>query len=346
MATIREFLSTFSDDEKSIFFSFRGFPNYFSVDWFSEFPISTLIAVISEIEKQQWLSPQPGKRGHYLWTSKFPQQEWSAQISPEEMSRLHRNSVDRLSKILPKDDDIRLALAKQCILAGLQEDDLAIITDAALIEENKNRISDAIHLYDTILSFIEQLVIRDDDLSETTWNIFIDSIERRASLSLLHPTLRKAKHFLKIALEHACKRNNQKTRAYIELLIGQNYWMHFQHNRAIEHFNRGLEIINTLDDRELYKRALKIQGLILAAKGHYFEAIKRYENSLGELESPENNDFFLVAALNLSLCYTEVGMPQRGLGISESIQKKCSRNDNLPFISLRAHDSRNYFSTY
>jgi hypothetical protein len=60
-----------------------------------------------------------------------------------------------------------------------------------------------------------------------------------------------------------------------------------------------------------------------------------YEESLGELESADNNDFFMLAALNLALCYSEVGMPQRALGITDHSEPLPEKPATIPFCPSR-----------
>ncbi len=329
-----KFLSDLNDEEKQITYSLISYSDQFSVDWFSEFPYSKLYAMINKIENQGWISPAQDNYGYYAWSSEFPRLEVIEQIPSEEMAKYYRLSEERLLKLFPTDEEVSLALGRQRLLIGLREEDLNVIASAALIEEKRNRIAPAIHFYETILNFVEKLIASNEHLAETTWDIFIYAIERRACLSLFYPELKDVERFLDIALTHALKLGNLKTQAHLELLIGQNHWMFFQHRKAIEHFNRGLEIISTIDDSELHKKGLKIRGLIHASSGRFLDAITSYERSLGELETVDNNDFFLVAALGLAHCYTQVGMPQRGLGITESIQKYSQKNENSPLLTF------------
>ncbi|MGZ6290708.1 MAG: sigma 54-interacting transcriptional regulator [Syntrophales bacterium] len=334
MTEAEKFLLRLPDDEQLILYHFVSFPNFFSVDWFSEFPPSRLMSVILSLERHQWILPRQGGRGYYGWSSKCPRQDLIDRIPPDQMSRYYRNSADILLKNLPADDDVTLMVARQCLLAGLQGSDLDVILKAAHIEEKNHRLSSAVSFYDSILEFIEKLISgKDDELPETTWRTFIDAIERRVSLSLFHPSLKKIDRLLLIALDTARRRRDMRSDASLELLIGQNDWMYFQYEKAVLHFNRGWHIIKEIDDEELHKWGLKVQGLTFIIKGQFFKAIEAYEQSLGELESADNSDFFQLVALNLALCYTQVGMPQRGLGISDAIQNHCQKSANWPLLS-------------
>ncbi len=330
---VSEFVSKLTSEEKPIFYSLIGYPKSFSVDWFPDLPHSIIYDILQLLLKRHWIKPLPERRGHYSWSSNFPYEEAIALLPAEELSSYYRLSADRLLKLLPN-EEITLTLAQQYILAGLREEDLDIIASAGYLEEKQNRLSSASYYYDAILIFVEQLLITGKLLSETTWNTFILAVEHRASLSFFHPSLQDLRRFLDLALENTIKRKDLKNQAHLEMLIGQNHWLSLQHQQALEHFNRAWEIINQVNDPELLRKGLKVRGLVYGMKGDFTKAVECYEEALGDLETYENSDFFLVAALSLAVCYTEIGMPQRGIGISESIQNFCRKNENLPLLAF------------
>ena len=96
---------------------------------------------------------------------------------------------------------------------------------------------------------------------------------------------------------------------------------------------RGWDLISELDDDILQKRGAKARGLTCYIEGRLHEAIDYYEKSLGNMESADDDDFSLSIALNLALCYAQVGMPQRGLGICNTIQNRCTQNKNWPLLA-------------
>ncbi|HEU19323.1 MAG TPA: hypothetical protein ENO00_08125, partial [Deltaproteobacteria bacterium] len=51
------------------------------------------------------------------------------------------------------------------------------------------------------------------------------------------------------------------------------------------------------------------------------------------MESFTSDDFSSVTALHLALSYTQIGMPQRGLGISETIFKRAQKQENWPLAA-------------
>jgi len=334
MSSMDNFMAGMSAEERDVLYDFVAFPEFFSVDWPTDYPPSRLMSVIQSLLQEGWVIPKPADQGCYVWSSDFPRQEMTDRIHPDDLSGRYRKAIAILLKNALLDDGMTLTIARQCLLAGLREEDLDIVIKAAGIEEKGHRISSAIHFYDSILEFMERFIGREDQVvSDSAWYTFIKAIERRASLSLFHPDLKKINRLLKAAIGTARRLRDLKSEAFLELLIGQNAWMYFQYEQAVQHFDRGWNIIKEMEDEELHKWGLKVQGLTYIIKGQFFKAIEAYEQSLGEVESDDNSDFFQLVALNLALCYTLVGMPQRGLGITEAIQSHCRKNANRPMLS-------------
>jgi len=120
------------------------------------------------------------------------------------MSQHYRNAVNVLSKYLPENEENLLKIAGQCLLAGIQEADMALIFKAASIEEKRHKISAAIDLYDHLLEFIENFVAKGKSSpSAEIYSTFIKAIDRRATLSLFHPSVKKINRFLLMGLDMA-----------------------------------------------------------------------------------------------------------------------------------------------
>ena len=334
MATTQDFLSSLPSEEKQVLQAFASFPDFFCVDWLNAYPPSRLISAIQSLTASGWILPREGNPGWYAWTSDAIRSEITESIPPDELSRLYGNAIEMLLKHHPADDRAIPAVARLCILSGVREECIELVLKAAEIEENSHNLSVAIRLYDAILEFAERFLGGQEQVMPGgTWQVFTKAIERRASLSLFDPSLKRINCLLLAAVETARRIHDLKSEAFLELLIGQNNWMYFQYREAVEHFNRGWNLIEQIEDEELHRWGLKVQGLTYIIQGQFFKAIEVYEQSLGELDSADNSEFFQLVALNLAICYALVGMPQRGLGISETIQNLCMKNENLPLLS-------------
>jgi len=332
------YLSHLSRDEKNTLCRFAAFPDYFSVDWFKnidEVKPSHMLAVIAFLEQKKWIEQQKKSGGIYKWTGPLQRESFLASIPPEEASRYYREAVNVLRKVLPEKDENALKIARGCLLAGMEPQDLGIVLKAAMHEEKHHKIASSIHFYDHLLEHIEGYIgAHSEPPSNEMCRVLITAIERRASLSLLHPNIKKIKPWLLMAKQVATGRQDLRSQASLELLIGQNYWMCFQYDQAVTHFDSAWDMIKDIEDTALHKRGLQLRGLSHWIKGDLSLALQSYEDSLGELDHISDDDFSLLTGLHLSQCYTQVGMPQRALGISETIYHQAMKNNNWPIVSF------------
>ncbi|HEU19324.1 MAG TPA: hypothetical protein ENO00_08130 [Deltaproteobacteria bacterium] len=252
-----ELLNIISEDEKEILYNLVAFPDFFSVDWFSgntNILPSKLFSVVMFLDKKLLISSMENSPGFYEWTSKFPRDEFIQTIPSHEMSSYYRKAVEILRNNLPKNEETMVRMAHQCLLAGIEPCDLDTIFRAALIEEKNHKIFNAIRLYNAIIEYVETITA--DELtkpSQELLHIFIKAIERRALLSVFDPDIKKLNRLLVSALDTALYLEDRRSQASLQLLIGQNYWMFFQYEQAIHHFDQGWEIIKSIDDTTLYK---------------------------------------------------------------------------------------------
>jgi len=360
MAKADSSLSQLTRDEKNVLYRFVAFPEYFSIDWFKnidEVRPSNLLSVITFLEQKKWVTPLKKSGGMYRWTDESKRDSVLKSLPLEKTSRFYREAADLLALVLSDREENAIKIARVCLLAGLETSDCATVLKAALIEEKNHRIASAITLYDRLIEYMEKRESESPgSLTDGLCSIFITAIERRASLSLLHPNIKKVKPWLFMARQVAARCRDSRAQAALELLIGQNCWMCFQYEEAVNHFDRAWDMIKDIDDMSLNKRGLQLLGLSYWIKGDLSRALQSYEDSLGELDHISEDDFSLLTGLHLSQCYTQVGMPQRALGISETIYHQALKNNNWPIVSFalantglillemkQLKDSRSYF---
>lgn len=336
MNRIEQILSQMSADERHILSNLIAFRDFFSVDWFVDTPDmlpSKLFPVILSLHQEQWISPMKGHQGSYEWSKKFPRDEIIANYIPD-ISRYRRMSIKTLLKSSVYKDSYMEIIANQCIEAGLEESDLDILYQATLHAELNHKIALAISLHDHLIEFIENNFLNcQKEPRDEILHSFIKSVERRAAFSFFRPDLKKIGRLLLIAHKIATRLNDQRAIASLTLLKGQNCWMSFKYEQAIQYFNEGWQIAKELNDEKLMNRGMKAQGMACWINGQLCKAIGFYEESLGELEPVVNDDFSLLTALNLALAYTQIGMPQRGLGITDTILKHGEHHNNSPLIA-------------
>lgn len=336
-------INRLSPEQRSILFRFAAFQDDFSIDWFSdmeEVRLSSLISVISHLEKNAWICPDKNRHGFYRWKKTFPRVTVLSLAPAGVMSHFYRQAARILIKHLPESDENALRIAELCILAGVEEHDHNILLKAAILEESRHRIASAIRIYDHLLgALVDLITTRDEPPAVETFQTMIMALERRVTLSLLHPNLKKIEPWLTAAHEVAVRLQDVRSRALLELLMGQNCWMAFRYKQAVQHFENAWRFIEQTADPNLRRRGLQLRGLSFLIKGDLNSAVHSYEASLGELEEIADDDFSMITALHLTQCYTQIGMPQRALGISEAIYNQAKKNKNWPLVCFSLANS-------
>jgi len=214
--------------------------------------------------------------------------------------------------------------------------DIEDILNTARREEKDLKISSAVKHYEGILDFISDLLSRGEiEPTNPLCRMFILAAERRAAISasLLYPRRKKVIKWLLDARGIAIYFDDIRLQASLELFISQTYLLSFETTNALQHFGQGYDLIKRLNDESLDKRFLKLRALVCVSEGRLLKAIEAYEDSLGNIESFDD-DFSLFTAFTIALIYTEIGAPQRGIGICDAIRNQCKRDKNKPMLAF------------
>ena len=269
-----------------------------------------------------WITQADGE-DFYLWSEKFPKQEFLKLDSSKQKS-----SGQNIKGTEPKNFQEKkiLDLASQCTLDGMQEGDLPIIIEAAHIEEKKNNIKAAVIYYDAVISLI-QSVSKKRVLSDSLRRTFIQAVERRAAFSYFFPRFKKLSNWISAAQDMAIELDDPNIKASMEFLLAQFCWISNNVKEAMVHWETGWRLAESLNDSELQNRFLKLKVNYHISEGNLIQAIRQHELFIGNIE-PSYNDFSVFILAGLAMTYTEVGLPQRGLGFIYSIRNQCSKNNN------------------
>lgn len=225
-----------------------------------------------------------------------------------------------------------LAAARLSIVNGVQESDLPFIIEAASIEENNYHIKAAVTYYNSIIALIITLANR-GALSNHLRRTFIQAVEHRAELSSFFPNIKKIAEWISIAQKMAIELKEPRINASLEFLMAQNYWISHRVNEAVLHWEQGCRMAQDVKESKLQKRGLILKFYYNICRVSVLEAIKQYELSIGNIES-FHYDFYLYLLSGLSMAYTQIGMPQRALGLCDTIRSRYTRDKDMPLLCL------------
>ena len=322
------FFSTLNKDQKTFFFNLLPINDAFSVDWFPEIPASIKTSLILKLYRMDWIIQ--GDEDHiYCWSPKFPKQKLLHYVSEDIQSPIPSDYRELPQKRLP---EITLQMANQCLVTGAQESDLALLLEAAAIAERNHKVSTAVIFYDAIIHLINDLASQ-RELSEHLSRAFIQAVSHQAGFSFYFPNVKKLAQWLNTAQDLAIRLGNQKLQASLEFLLAQNCWISHRVIEAMRHWNRAWSMVQNLNDTELEKRGLKLKLFVHISQDQLFQAVNQHEHLIGNIESFDN-DLSLYVFTCLAMIYTEIGMPQRGLGICNAMRNQCSKQENKPLLAL------------
>ena len=262
--TLDDLFPHLSTENRSFLLTLLSFPIEFSVDWFPSEPPSRMTELILAMHSKKWIEQKKNCKGFFSWTQRCPRQEILGRASKEERARHYRHAADILKRNQPESEEAILEIARQCILAGVQEDDLDTILHAADLEDRKHHNVSAIRLYEIVLNFIETLAAHEKkNLSDWHRRSFIQAAESRTALAMFYPNREKLWKWFALAEQFAVALDDKKRQASLYLLIGQNYCITLQMHKALKYLQQARDIIALLGDEELSKRSLKLQLLFL-----------------------------------------------------------------------------------
>ena len=318
-----QFIASFSQDQQAVLKKMILCTNGFSVDWFPELPASTMTGIVLKLHACGWIS-HDSERNLCVWTSAFPKQDlmtWAEQQNPVAG---HQNKPGRSRRRRQEKTE------KKRTVTRTEHLEILSILDKAVEEEKRHKLSAAVDAYDRVLETLYNMH-ESESLPESLQYTFIHVAERRSRLSLFFPRINKMIRLLHAAKRMAESLNDQILLASLELMIGQHYWVALNVKEAMSHWRRAWDTVEDLNDASLVRQSLKLK--ILDSQGNIFKAIDQHERLIGNIESFDE-DFSLFTGMSLSCIYTDAGMPQRGLGICESIRKQYGKKENKPMLAL------------
>jgi transcriptional regulator with GAF, ATPase, and Fis domain len=333
MKEIEMILAKIPEENRQILFNLIAFPDFFSVDWSLErpdMPPSKLFPVIMHLSREKWITPLNDGSGTYEWTKNFPRKEIIAGYIPDFSKYLRRGSEMLLKDGIFKESYL-LMIADQLIESGVRASDLEILDKASIYALRNHRMSIFLRIHVAITEFIKNSFLQNkEEPSHDMMQLFLASTERLIELFFFRPEI-NLDHPVSITYDLAVQLSDRRTITTLALFKGFYYWISLKYDMAVHCFNEAWTLAKELDDEQLMARTKKALVVSFLIEGNVRKALDFYEESLGKREIKIRDGLSLIIAMNVSLAYTQVGMPQRGLGITDIILNEAKLQDNKSF---------------
>lgn len=292
-----------------------------SIDALSALAGVPAVKVLSEMErlkKERLVKEKRGaERGFYSSFNEEVAQRVLRESTREEQERILKNILDYYGRILADGTEKTLVLAE--IHYKLQEKGkgLTFIKDAADILSRSGNKGKATLYYGYLLNNMnEERLTKEsaaDFLERTMAHLNGNNVQAAQKSILLHK-----------AHDVACKYEKWDYAARTKLAIAQILKESGKPNEAFQYYNEICELAEKTGNHEMLRSAVLSVSNFLFWEGRVGEAIKRYEEVLGNIEEfGEDVDSLKVSAM-LGWCYVMCGRVSRGLGMIDAVRSKAS----------------------
>ena len=154
----------------------------------------------------------------------------------------------------------------------------------------------------------------------------------------------EAKKYLKRALKMAKNLKDIEREARISMIYGHLMTRSEEDlKKASPHYQRAWELAQETGKEELLKEVTLLSIDFLGWQGRIAEAVKRYEEVIGNLEKLPSDDITLRACCLLGWCFSICGQTARGIGLIKAVNEKaeslhapriCNYSDIMAVMTL------------
>ncbi|MBW2034833.1 MAG: hypothetical protein JRI94_14845 [Deltaproteobacteria bacterium] len=138
--------------------------------------------------------------------------------------------------------------------------------------------------------------------------------------------LSQQKALLKRSLRFAEELKDKERLARLNLAYAQIWKTGGNYKKAAFFFDEGWSIAQELGKEDLLKKAALSTTDFLFWQGRVAEAVKRYEQVIGNLEEFSSDETTLQACAALGWCYGICGQTARGIGLIEAVRMKAEES--------------------
>jgi formate hydrogenlyase transcriptional activator len=303
----------------------------FSIDWLIELTGKKSSEVLSIIEsgiKKGWLKGMG--QGLYQFRDLKIQKFWLDHLTEEEKTNGHRQIVDILIKELSDDDHKAYKLSHHLLKLENSTEDCRWLMKAANYYLKAYLPENAIQCYSKILADLSIGKSNDEDL------IFCEAAIQYSKISTARHNTIYVLSLLNSAIGRAKRLGEKKFYILLQMHAAKNEWLLSRYSRALKRFERGLALINDLNDPTLHHSIINFKIFFLYWQGRFQEAVNIYEKIVPDISKFPKGNFPLLAGMTVAHCYVQTGKVTEGLGMLDAIHRHCLEKKDLYLASNAA----------
>lgn len=309
------------ESEKDIILYLVHTPPPISIDTLTSLakvPAVKVLNVMEELRKRRIVyEKKECRRGIYFLNGMDLAGYIQEHITKEETRKVLRNIVDFYTQSFDEGREKTLILAELFRKLGDTGEGLGHIKNAADILFHSGQKEKAHVYYDYLFqNFAEK------GLTSVNAEVFLDSVLGKISITKHLMSIHDQVLLLDRAQKVAKRHEKWDYLARIKLLLGQALKAAGQYKKASRCFNDFWKFAEGIGDKYMLKIAALSISDFLFWKGRVSEAIRRYEEVVGNLEEFGDDEATLKASAMLGWCYVICGRISRGLGMIDAVRSK------------------------
>lgn len=218
----------------------------------------------------------------------------------------------------PEESEERILILARLYL-GLKDslDGLTYLWKAAEILHRSNRKKEALEYYDHLIN----LLMKNHETPENA-EIFLGSVLQKLSIRMCETPIGEELSLLVIAEGIAKKFRMWRYLAQFKLAIARDLQLTNQHEKASKYVEDFQKLAVQLQDPGMLKAATLSTSFFFFSKGNFAEAVRCYENTIGNLEEFGDDETTLNAGLWVAFSFVICGRVSRGMGMIDAIRAK------------------------
>lgn len=310
------------DEEKGVMFPLLHATPPVSLDMLSAvagLPATQVLNIVELLKKKRLIKEDKAcGKGFY-----FPDGQRVAGLAEASLAdQAARTSLDHIlgfyRQALPEGPERTLVFADLYHKLGdVSDEGLRCLKEAADLLFHRGEREKAARYYSALLRFLSKGTLSGDHAA-----LFVASTLGSISASGHLVPLQEQIELLEEAHRVAFEQGLSESLARIRLSLGQALKAAGDYTRASHYFHSGWELAEEIGDPRLLRVAALSLVDFLFWKGHVAEAVRRYEEVVGNLEEFGEDEASLKASAMLGWCSVICGRVARGLGMIDAVRVK------------------------
>jgi transcriptional regulator with GAF, ATPase, and Fis domain/tetratricopeptide (TPR) repeat protein len=317
-------LSQLSSEEINILTIFALLPPPLSLDTFVEFSKISPVTILNSLEvliKDKWVvRHEPSGVGYYVLS--LPEKAHTI------LSVLQNQKIDLQSQALIDYIEAggRPDIEKKLIITNISYySNICYKPDYILkAAEHCQRIG-ATQAATAYYSLILDSLKTEPSCHQDNWHIYIDAVLGIVSSHGHRTPLGRQRQLLAAALRFSKKIEDPARLCRVDLHLAKIARLEGDYIQSEKLNQEAWEIAKKLNNDDLYRQAALFTSDFLFWQGKISEAVKRYEDAIGDLEEFPTNAPTLIGCATLGWCYGICGQTARGISLIEAVRKKAKK---------------------